>query len=177
MIFFITESSLLGLIFAALALGFAFVSEGNIGFFEKAVRNRYAGFLLALPALIHCIPYAEVVSPGFLLPLLWPLAVGIPVLCFFFIDFYTARAIAGAAILYAYDLVHTAYEWKLPGAVIWTVLAWLIGIGGIWISAKPWLLRDAFRKAAKSRSAAFLAAALCALSALTAAGSLASALF
>lgn len=142
------------LLFAA---GFSYLTwrtyccrESNITALEKFTRNRKIGIAIALPALLLCVPHAKLVSPGFLLPLLWPLAVGLPVLCYYYIDYYAARAIAGALIIFAYDAIHFAYELKLPGAGVITVAAWLAGIAGIWYSGKPAALRDTWRAGARS---------------------------
>lgn len=125
-------------------------SESNIAALEKFTRDRKIGIAIALPALLLCVPHAKLVSPGFLLPLLWPLAVVLPVLCYCYIDFYAARAIAGALIIFAYDAIHFAYELKLPGSGVITVAAWLAGFAGIWYSGKPVALRDTWRAGAKS---------------------------
>ena len=140
-------------IFLLLAGCFAIASEKSIQKLEKLTRNRVLGMIVALPALISCVPHAQIVAPGILQNplLLWSLAILIPVLCYFYIDFYTARAIGGAAIILAYDLIHVAYEESLAGAAVLTVAAWLFGFAGIWISGKPCSLRDWFRLAGGNR--------------------------
>ena len=90
-------------IFLLLAAAFAMASDKRIAKLEKLTRNRVLGLIIALPALISCIPHAQIVAPGILQnPLiLWMLAIAIPVLSYFYIDFYTARAIGGAVIILA----------------------------------------------------------------------------
>ena len=127
------------------------VSPENISRCEKLCRNRVAGLLIALPCTLACVPLAIPVSPGFLLNLLYPAAVGLPVLCYFYIDYYAARSFAFFLILLAYDIVHGAFELHTPGTPVVTVAALLTGITGIWISAKPCTLRDIFRKSAGSK--------------------------
>ena len=61
---------------------------------EKLCRSKLLGIILTLPAALQCVPLAIPVSPGFLLPWLLPAAVILPVLCWFFIDFYAARGFA-----------------------------------------------------------------------------------
>ena len=124
---------------------------GNLPAAEKLPRNRAAGLVLGFAALIWCIPHAEVVSPAFLLPLLWPLAVAVPILAYFSLDYLTARAVAGLMILYGYQIVHTAFENRVPGTPVLAVAAWLIGIAGIWVSARPYALRDWIRRVSSSR--------------------------
>lgn len=150
MLRFYVENLLFAAGFSYLAWRTYCSSESNIGALEKFTRDRKIGIAVALPALLLCVPHAKLVSPGFLLPLLWPLAVVLPVLCYYYIDYYAARAIAGALIIFAYDAIHFAYELKLPGAEVITVAAWLSGIAGIWYSGKPAALRDTWRAGAKS---------------------------
>ena len=83
--------------------------------------------------------------PDFLLPLLWPLALVMPPVCAFYVDYPNARAVGGALILAAYLAVHYGFDMELPGAPALTVLAWLVGIYGIVVSAQAWRLRDEFR--------------------------------
>ena len=134
------------------------LSPGNLARFEPWPRNRLGGLLLGWLALGLCVSHAQVVSPGFLQPLLWPLAVIVPVLSYFFLDYLLARAVGGVMILWAYYLV-----------------AWIFGFGGIWVSGRPCALRDWIRLCCgkphwRWASAGFLillAAAMLAAAALT----------
>lgn len=113
---------------------------------EKYPRNRLWGMILGWWALIWCVPHAAAVSPGFLLPWLWPLALAVPVACYFFLDYLLARAVGGLMILSAYFLVHATFEHHAPGAAIAAVTGWMWGLAGIWISGKPAALRDWIRR-------------------------------
>lgn len=135
----------------ALAWGFYRCDAENIGTWQKLCRNRIIGIALALPCTLLCVPLALPVSPGFLVLWLYPLAVALPVLSYFYIDYYASRSLAFFWILLAYDVVHGAFELHLPGASFITIIALLWGIAGIWISAKPCTLRDVFRKSAVSK--------------------------
>ncbi len=117
----------------------------NLPVAEKLPRHRLAGAILGMAALIWCIPHAAVVAPGFLLPWLWPLAIVVPVVSYFVLDYLTARACGGLAILYGYQVVHTAFEMHTPGASVLAVFSWLLGMEGIWISARPCVVRDWIR--------------------------------
>ena len=156
---FLAENSLAAAAFITLGVIFCCADEERLSKLEKLTRERWSGMFMGWVALALCVPHAEVVSPAFLIPLLWPLAAVIPVLCFFYIDYCMARAFAGLVIIYAYDLVHSVYESKIPLAAVVTVAAWLIGIAGIWISGKPCALRDWFRISAKKRRWKYLCAA------------------
>ena len=72
-------------------------------------------------------------------------------MCAYYVDYPNARAVGGALILLGYLTVHYAFDMELPGAPVLTVLAWLVGIWGIVLSAQPWRLRDEFRAGAKRR--------------------------
>ena len=156
-------------IFCAIAAGHLPLQGKNIAVLEKLTRNRIIGIVFAIPALIACIPHAQIVAPGILQSpvLLWTLALLIPVLCYFYIDYYAARAVAGVTIILSYDLIHYAYDWKFPCAGIITVMAWISGFAAIWVSGKPCSLRDSFRLAAKNRKYAWTVTAVMVLFALT----------
>ena len=126
-------------------------SEKNITALEKLCRKKVPGLILSLTCALLCVPLAVPVSPGFLTGWLYPLAIVLPVLSYFYLDYYTARGVAFLLILLSYDAVHTAFELHLPGAAVVTVIMLLLSIAGIWIAAKPCTLRDIFRKAAKSK--------------------------
>ncbi len=133
----------------------------NLAKFEPWPRNRLWGMILGWVALIICVPHAQVVSPGFLQPLLWPLAIVLPVLSYFHLDYLLARSVGGLAILGAYYYIHLSFDLHSPGAPLLAVLAWIFGLGGIWVSGKPCALRDWIRAGARSSrwrigSAAFL---------------------
>ena len=139
------------LIFAAIGVLLCRTSEKNIVKMEKLCRNKVVGLALSLPCALLCVPLAVPVSPGFLQIWLWPLAIVLPLLCYSHIDYYASRGLAFMLILWAYDVVHGAFELKIPAAPAVTVIALLLGISGIWLAAKPCLLRDIFRKAAVSK--------------------------
>jgi hypothetical protein len=119
--------------------------------FESLSRNKWIGLFGGWIALALCVPHAVVVSPGFLLPFLWPLAVAVPLLGFFFVDYPAARAAGGVLILLGYSLVHYTFDFRTPGFPAFAVLGWLTGIAGIWISGKPCAMRDYFRLACGSK--------------------------
>ena len=150
-------------LFGALTFLLGKVSPQNIGAAEKLCRDRLIGLLIALPCTLMCVPLAVPVSPGFLIVFLWPLALALPILSYFHLDCYAARAWAFALILAGYDIIHGCFDRHIPlgGAV--TVLMLIQTVAGMWFSAKPCLLRDLFRRAAESRRvriAAVLSAAL-----------------
>jgi len=133
---------------------------------EPLPRNRWIGLFGGWIALAICVPHAVVVSPDFLLPLLWPLAVTVPLLGFFFVDYPAARAVGGLLILQGYALVHYPFDFSTPGFPVLAVTGWLAGIAGIWISAQPCVMRDYLRLAARSAGFRFSAASLWGVAAL-----------
>ena len=161
------------LFLCAAVLTFAALPE-RVGKFEQLARNRWIGLVGGWIALALCVPHAVVVSPQFLIPFLWPLAVTVPLLGFFFVDYPAARAVGGGLILLGYSLVHFSFDLRTPGFPGIVVLGWLTGIAGIWISGKPCSMRDYFRLAARKKwfrgvcTGLWSAAALLALWALAA---------
>ena len=151
------------LIFGALTCLLAKVSPQNIGAAEKLCRSRVAGLLIALPCTLMCVPLAIPVSPGFLIVFLRPLALALPILAYFHLDYYASRAWAFALILGAYDVIHGCFDRHIPWSGTVTLIMLLQTVAGIWFSAKPYLLRDLFRRAAQSprwRTAAAVSTAL-----------------
>lgn len=73
------------LVLAAAAVWCFRLNPANLSKYEPWPRNRLAGLLIGWAVLAVCVPHAAVVSPGFLQPLLWPLAVVAPVLCYFYV--------------------------------------------------------------------------------------------
>jgi len=117
---------------------------------EKLPRNRWLGMFFGWIALLLCVPHAAAVSPEFLLPYLLPMAIAVPILGFFWLDYPFARAWGGILILLGYYFVHSTFECHTPGAVLCAVAGWLIGILGIWISGKPCAMRDYLRLCTRS---------------------------
>lgn len=146
----VIETLLAAAVFASLAVMAAAAKPENITKLEKFCRNNLAGVLLSLPCTLLCVPLAVPVSPGFLINWLYPLAVVLPIVSYFYLDHYAARGVAFLLILFSYDAVHAAFDIHLPGAAAVTVIMLIAGIAGIWIAAKPCTLRDIFRKCAVS---------------------------
>ena len=165
----IFEAWLSAALYAAVAVVFFQTRSENVPQREKWCRDRWIGLLLTLPAALYCVPLAQPVTPLFLLPWLWPMALILPLLCLYLIDYYASRGLALWMITAGYGMIHSTFEWHVPGSGAVAVLQWLAGIAAIWISAKPCLLRDLFRKSAenvKLRYVLSIAAAVMSLAAL-----------
>ncbi len=138
-------------LYGALLWAYWRISPENIVFFEKLCRNRIIGLAGALPAAWLCVALARPVTPEFLQAFLIPAAFIIPIASTFYVDYYASRMIAFWMILLAYDTVNISFIYRIPGAPLYAVLSWLLGIAGIWISAKPCTLRDTLRLGIKSK--------------------------
>ena len=123
----------------------------NIEFFEKLCRNRKLGVILGFPLICWCVPHTQAIIFAWAEPYLWYMAVILTILSYFYLDYLFARALGGAFIIGAYCFVHWAYEFQITGGILMTVIAWLWGICGIFISGKPSFLRDFFRKCANNK--------------------------
>ena len=137
------------LLYGALLWAYWRVSPENIVFFEKLCRNRIIGLAGALPAAWLCVALARPVTPEFLQAFLIPAAFIIPIASTFYVDYYASRTIAFWMILFAYDTVNVSFINRIPGASVYAVFSWILGIAGIWISAKPCTLRDTLRLSVK----------------------------
>jgi len=152
LLLFRTALAVAGALFACFAVWTLRLSPQNLSRWEPLPRWRLPGMLIGWAALFLCVPHAEVVSPGFLVPLLWPLAVAVPILGYLFVDYALARALGGIAILGSYYFIHKSFEWHTPFLAGLTLLAMLFGVAGIWVSGKPSALRDWIRLCARSGS-------------------------
>ena len=139
------------LVFAAAAVLTLLSNESRLSTFEPLARNRWIGLIAGWAALALCVPHAVVVAPGFLIPWLWPVALIVPILGFFTLDYPGARALGGALILLGYYLVHFSFDFRTPGFPVIAAAGWLAGIAGIWISGKPCAMRDYFRMVSRRR--------------------------
>ena len=135
-------------------------SENNIRKIERLTRNRYIGLFLGWLALLMCVPHAQAIAPDFMLKLLLPLALAIPVIGFFAIDHAASRAVSGTLILCAYNMIHLAFELNAHCTWLFAVCGWLAGAYGIWCSGLPWTWRDVFRKCAANKLFKKICAAL-----------------
>ena len=147
------------LVFAAVAVATLLSKPEKLSFSEPLARNRWIGLFVGWFALVLCVPHAVVVAPAFLIPWLWPIALIVPVLGFFSLDYPAARALGGAFIFLGYYLVHYSFDFWTPGGAVIAVAGWLTGIAGIWISGKPCAMRDYFRITARRKSIRFICAA------------------
>ncbi len=134
----------------ALAILFFIQNETRLPKFESLPRNKVMGFILAFPALFWCIPHAQAVAPNFLLPFLLPIAIVVPILSYFYLDYLFARSLAGLIILFSYEIVHLTFQFHTPFSGFYAILGWLFAIAGIFVAGYPYLLRDALRKSANN---------------------------
>ena len=140
------------------------------GLIERLPRERISGTVLAVGALLWCIPNIRPIfmpdSPfqAFIVPLIL-LAI---VLAAIFLNYLFARAFAAILILGAHAVLKAAYPAQLPGYPVLASLLLLAGVIGIVISAKPYWLRDWFRLSFRNPAVRWGSAAyfllLCAMS-------------
>lgn len=113
---------------------------------EPLPRRRDVGVVLAFIALIWCVPHATPIVWGWMLPWLYPVAVVCAVMAYLFLDYLLSRALGGLLILISYYFLHESFTRHTSGAALLTILCWALGIAGIFISAKPHLMRDLIRR-------------------------------
>ena len=137
---------------------------------EKLPRERVSGTVLAVAALLWCVPNIRPIfmpdSPfqNFILPLI----ILAMVLAALFLNYLFARAAAAILILGAHAVLKAGYPANLPGYPVLAALVLIAGVIGIVISAKPYWLRDWFRLSFRSPAVRWASAAyfllLCAMS-------------
>lgn len=140
-----------GIFLLSAGIFFQLLKPENLKRFESLPRNRYFGLVIGWLGLIWCIPHAQAVAPQFLLPLMWPLAIIVPIASFFCLDYMTARAFGAVLIIVSYEALHRSFNLALPLAGVIAVISWILGACGIWISGIPYHFRDAIRLAAEKK--------------------------
>jgi len=141
-----------GVASAALSIWVLKVNSSNLSTRERIPRNKTAGTILALLCLLWCIPHAKPIVWDWMLPWLYPLVVACTMLAYFFLDYLFSRAIGGLFILLAYYFLHESFTFHTPSAPTLVILSWIMGITGLFFSAKPHLCRDLIRKFAVARN-------------------------
>ncbi len=135
---------------------------------DRIPRAKIPGIVLGFLALLWCVPHARPIVFDWMLPMLYPMVIGLTILSWFFLDYLFSRALGGLMILCAYYFVHGAWEFHTPGTAGLSILYWLLGIAGIAFSGKPCWMRDFLRSCCRSpkiRTAAGISLAV--LSAVT----------
>jgi hypothetical protein len=132
------------------------LKESTLSKWESMPRNKQFGAALALVCLIWCIPHAQPIVWDWMKPWLLPMALAFTVIGFYFLDYLFARAIGGFFILLTYYLLHESFTFHTPGAAVFAVLCWGLGILGLFFSGKPYLCRDMIRKIARSSKIKYL---------------------
>ena len=144
--------SLMGAAIYSAAAVFALKSDSTtLDRLEKLTRNPVIGLLFGWFALLCCVPHAEAVSPGFLLKFLYPLAIIVPIIGYFKVDYPASRAISGTLILCAYNLIHLSFDDALAATPLYAACGWVSGAFAIWCSGLPWTWRDIARACAANR--------------------------
>ncbi len=127
------------------------VNPANLALLEKLPRNRTAGTVVGFLALLWCVPHAAPIVWDWMQGWLYPLVFICTVLGCLFLDYLFSRALGGIFILGSIYFLHESFTFHTPAAWIMTVSCWIIGIAGLFLSAKPHLLRDFIRLIAGSR--------------------------
>ena len=132
---------------AGSSVAFLKMDPQTLKFWETLPRNRSIGIVIGVLALLGFIPNVRpLFSPEENLYWLIPAALALALLCYLYLDFLFARACAGGMILLIHYLLAQAFTGDLKGRSCFAVLCFAAGTFAILIAAKPYWLRDCFRK-------------------------------
>lgn len=148
-----------GIISFLIAWGHFLIKENNLKLWERLTRNRNLALPLVFCALLWCIPHAKAVAWDWLAPWMFGLVILFTILSYVYMEYLPARALGGIFILYGCYVAQESYAWHTPGAGWLMILTWTIAIVGMFIAAKPHLLRDYFRKVVSEDRYRFIGAA------------------
>lgn len=122
------------------------MNEKNLSFWEKLPRNKTAGGITGLLALLAFIPNVKpLFSPEENLYWLIPAAVILTALCYRYLDHLFARSSAGAMILLVHAMLSETFTANLKYSGFFAALSLIAGTYAIFIGGKPYWLRDSFR--------------------------------
>ena len=146
MLFFRIMLNVLYLFLIPVGITFLKMNEKKLPFWEKLPRNRIAGGILGLIALLAFIPNVKpLFSPEDNLFWLIPAALVLAVLCFLYLDHLFARSAAACVILLVHWMLGESYNADLKFSGFFALLSLIAGTFAIFIAAKPYWLRDCFR--------------------------------
>ena len=150
--FFRTALFIYGIFCILICIYFLRTGTDNIRKREQLCRKVYPGTLITLISLLYCVPLAEPIAPDFLAGMLYPIAVVLTIICHKFADYHFSRAVSGFTILVTLTFITNLWTYSMPESHLITKLfaafTYILAVAAITISAKPYLLRDWFRKLA-----------------------------
>ena len=135
-------------------------NSDNIEKREKIPRNILLGIIVVVGDLIWCIPHSRPIVPEMMQSWLIPMAVIGSWLCYQFLDYLFSRALGGFLILFSHYLLYSSFTYHAPLKPFFSLLCYIFGTFGIFLCAKPHLLRDLFRKIAVDKRWKYSVAAL-----------------
>ncbi len=120
---------------------------------KKLPRERLAGLVLALAGLAFAAWQSDVLLEGGLrklIPLIWFSVPAGAILCFLYLDFLLARALAGALLLMIPQMLDGARIEHLPARPVFSAVCYALALAGAVTVAAPWMFRDQLERAAGS---------------------------
>ncbi len=152
--FFITGLFIFTAILIATVIYILKTNEGTVPAREKLARCVSLGTALIFIDFLWCVPISQPIAPDFIVPYIWPLAFILTAIGYKFSDFHFARATGGFLILTSSFFLTNLWAFGTPESSIiakfFALFCILLGIAGLFISGKPYLFRDWFRKFAKT---------------------------
>lgn len=126
------------------------MKQSRLVFWEQLPRSRAAGTIVGFLALLWCVPHATPIVWDWMQSWLYPLVFICTVLGCIFLDYLLSRALGGIFILVAIYFLHESFTFHTPAVWIFALSCWIFGIAGLFLSAKPYLLRDFIRLIARN---------------------------
>ena len=152
--------------FAALAIFLLRTNKEHLLEAELLLRNKGFGTVVSAAALIWCVPQVQAVAWAWLANYAWIIAAVVLVLAVKYLDNLASRGLAGLLIMGAYSFLDMSFDCKLNMNISGALPAWVWGMVGIIIAAKPCYLRDYLRLGAEKSFFRYLAAALAGITVL-----------
>jgi len=118
---------------------------------EKIPRSRLWGTFLGVFVLLWCAMESRPLVSDSFQKYLIPLAIFSTWLGYMFLDYLLARALGGFLILLAHYYLFESFALKTPLNPLFPILCFIMGTFGIFISGKPYLLRNLIRRTLSDR--------------------------
>lgn len=149
MIPFRLATLIFALVFLAAAALFGILLRHRPELYRKLPRHRVLGVILGTLCLAWAAWYALPLLEGGMakyqniIKLLVPV---VAILAYFYLNFIFARALGGFLILAVTMLLASAFANQIPVRWLYSLVCYAVAIGGMFLIAAPWLLRDVLQK-------------------------------
>jgi len=160
---------LLGAISAGMCFLFVTYSSSRPNIAIKIPRWRIAGMILGTLCLLWSAYEGCIMLEGDLArfhKFVWMLVPVTAILSWFYLDFIFSRALGGFLLLAVNLSLHAVFAYNIPLRWLYSIIALIWGIAGLFLLGTPWRWRQLIELSAKNRRTAVLLGVISVISTL-----------